>query len=113
MEAVAARVAAEVPGPVVLVGDLNTAPWSRAVRDFLQTSGMQDSSLSLGLTPTWPAYLPPPLRIPLDQCYTGNGCRAVRKETGPFIGSDHLPLLVEVCPERTTDQPVSPPAPGQ
>lgn len=99
LEAIAAHVRG-LSGPVVLLGDLNTTPWSPHFRRLLETSGLQDSSRGHGVLPTWPALLPWILRIPLDHCLHSPGISVRRREVGPDLGSDHLPLLVEFRVDR-------------
>ncbi len=50
-----------------------------------------------GLKPTWPTSLPL-LMIPLDHCLLSPGLRVTSFEVGPRVGSDHLPVLVEIAP---------------
>jgi endonuclease/exonuclease/phosphatase (EEP) superfamily protein YafD len=79
----------------VVCGDLNAAPWTRSLRDVL-AEGELRAALPGGLfAGSWPA-LPPPLRVAVDGCLVGTGVRA-RAELGPRVGSDHLPVLVELA----------------
>lgn len=94
----AAAAATRAGGRVVVVGDLNAVPWSAAVRGLAATAGLRDTSLDRGLHPSWPTNLPPALRVPIDQCLATPDLRAVRKGTPSGVGSDHLPLLVELAP---------------
>jgi endonuclease/exonuclease/phosphatase (EEP) superfamily protein YafD len=88
---------AEQRGPRAAVcGDLNATPWLRSLR---RTLAHADLSVAmprgpLGLGGTWPR-VPRPLRAPIDGCLVGAGLRA-RAELGPDVGSDHLPVLVEL-----------------
>jgi endonuclease/exonuclease/phosphatase (EEP) superfamily protein YafD len=81
--------------PVILCGDLNATPWCSVVRRLRQDSGLRHHSPKLRLHATWPAQFWP-LRIPIDHCLVTSELQVVRKEVGPRLGSDHLPLLVEV-----------------
>lgn len=83
----------EAADPVVVVGDLNSVPWSAAFRRFTDRSGLQRAGE--GFLPTWPAFLPP-LWVPLDHVLTGRGVIAERVETGPFVWSDHFPLVADL-----------------
>ena len=83
-------------GPRALVGDLNATPWSPYFRELLRGTRMRDVRRGAGLLPTWPAYLPSFLRIPIDHCLVSEEVRVRDVRTGPPTGSDHLPLVVEL-----------------
>ena len=83
-------------GPVILLGDLNTTPWSAHFKRLVHETGLIDSSGGRGIQPTWPANLLP-LRIPIDHCLVSPDVKVLSKQVGPKVGSDHLPLLVEVA----------------
>jgi endonuclease/exonuclease/phosphatase (EEP) superfamily protein YafD len=92
----AARFASEQSaGPCLLVGDLNCTSWSPVFRETVRTSGLRDSQLGFGLQPTWPTHLPP-LLIPIDHCLVSPSITVHRRFLGPAIGSDHLPLVLDV-----------------
>lgn len=92
-----ARTLRAVEGPLVVTGDFNNTPWSAHFRTFLKTSGLLDSSQGRGPQPTWPATSPSAARIPLDHCFHSADVRALAKRLGPDIGSDHLPLIIDVA----------------
>lgn len=77
----------------IIAGDFNSAPWTFAMR---RLAAKADARLASGATGTWPAYgLQLPV-LPLDQIYLGR-CIAARSVTrGPALGSDHLPLVVDL-----------------
>jgi len=81
-------------GPGLLCGDLNVSPWSPWFGRALRRGRLRDSSLGFGVQPTWPARFPP-LWIPIDHCLVTSGVRVVDRFTGPDVGSDHLPLVVD------------------
>jgi endonuclease/exonuclease/phosphatase (EEP) superfamily protein YafD len=84
-----------VNGPLVVTGDFNNTPWSATYRRFLKASGLHDSAQGRGPLPTWPATSPL-LRIPLDHCFHSDGVAILARRLGPDIGSDHLPLILDV-----------------
>lgn len=90
-----AREIAALPGPVLLLGDLNTSPWSPAYRRFLRDSGLRDSARGRSIHPTWPSFLPP-LWIPLDHALHSPHLAVRSRAVGPAIGSDHLPVTVDL-----------------
>jgi endonuclease/exonuclease/phosphatase (EEP) superfamily protein YafD len=91
------RFAAGRRGALVLCGDLNVTPWSPFFRDLLQTTGLRDSRQGFGIQPTWTTRLPRLLAIPIDHCLASSDLAVQGVRFGPQIGSDHLPLLVEVA----------------
>lgn len=88
---------------VLVVGDLNTSPWSAAFRHFSDTSGLRDSQLGYGVQPTWPTFWPRPwLRlpvalIPIDHVLLSRNFKVLSQKTGAFTGSDHWPIIVELA----------------
>lgn len=97
--------------PTVIVADFNDTPFGRALRDFGATSGMRSASAVSGLVTTWPARVagvpwPAPLRIAIDHCLVSRGVELAAFSAGPDIGSDHLPLLIDIAyGSRTGSEP--------
>jgi len=92
---------AQLPGwvhratsPLVLLGDLNVSPWSPYFKRLIRDSGLRDSSQGRGVHPSWPTFSPM-LLIPIDHCLYSRGIAIVDRRTGPYVGSDHLPLIVD------------------
>jgi endonuclease/exonuclease/phosphatase (EEP) superfamily protein YafD len=81
---------------VVVIGDFNTTPWSGRYEKFLHDSNLRNSLQGFGLQPTWHASLPSTLMIAIDHCLHSKSIRTINRATGPNIGSDHLPLFVEL-----------------
>ena len=83
---------------LILAGDFNATPWSFSLR-------RQDAQLGLNRRThamfSWSArpysrykvWTPVPL-MPIDHVYAGNAWKTVSVETGPKLGSDHLPIVV-------------------
>jgi len=95
----------EQPHPVVLVGDLNTTPWSPYFADLLRDAKLSDARRGFGVRPTWPESLRLSLlRIPIDHCLVGDGVRVGGFAVGSPVGSDHLPIVVDVCRGGVTTQ---------
>lgn len=86
-----------VQGPLVVTGDFNNTPWSSFYRDFLAMSGLIDSGKGRGPMPSWPTSSPRWARIPLDHCFHSADVRILSKRQGPDIGSDHLPLIIDIA----------------
>ncbi len=80
--------------PLLVLGDLNTSPWSPYFARLLAASGLRDSADGRGILPSWPVGLPP-LWIPIDHALFSDGIRILRRVTGPALGSDHYPVIVD------------------
>ncbi len=80
----------------VVIGDFNSTPWAHPFRDMLRDGNMVNGQRGLGLRNTWPATLPDLLRIPIDHVVYSGDVWTIRHEIGVPMGSDHLPLTVEL-----------------
>jgi endonuclease/exonuclease/phosphatase (EEP) superfamily protein YafD len=89
----------------ILVADLNITPWSPRYDVIESQTGLRNAARSLGYLGTWPAS-PALLRIPIDHCLVSDSFAVQHVEVGPDIGSDHLPLIVDISiagpPDRRT-----------
>ena len=93
--------------PKVFAGDLNTTPWSPYYRDFIKETKSVDARKGFGLLASWPTFMHFDwLMIPIDHCLVSDDIRVLSAETGERIGSDHLPLIVEL--EMPLNRPPSP-----
>lgn len=81
-------------GPTIFIGDLNISSWSPVFRKLLYESGFNDSRQGFGVQATWPTYMRFFL-IPIDHILVNEHVNVVDREVGDFMGSDHLPVLVE------------------
>jgi len=100
LDEAAGMIAAHEAATVVL-GDFNATPWSPALRSFAARAGLT----GFNLAPTWPVWLGP-AGIAIDHAMVGGCVSVLRLETGPDIGSDHRPIMVELAfdAERPPDQ---------
>lgn len=94
-----AKLASRTPGPLVVVGDLNTTMWSNHYRKFEETSGLTNARQGFGIVPTWPLFLIPAM-IPIDQCLVSGDVYVVELTAATRIGSDHLPLICRIALAR-------------
>jgi endonuclease/exonuclease/phosphatase (EEP) superfamily protein YafD len=92
-----------LPAPKIFVGDLNTTLWSPHFQSFVAQTGLVNVRKGFGVLPSWPTFLPfgKLLMIPIDHCLVSDDIRVVQARTGADIGSDHLPLVVELELPRT------------
>lgn len=83
---------------LVLIGDLNTTPWSREFQDFVGRTGLVDSLRGRGPAPTWPFHdaLTPILGIPVDHCLTTPDLAVTERWPGPAGASNHRPIHVRI-----------------
>jgi endonuclease/exonuclease/phosphatase (EEP) superfamily protein YafD len=100
LAALAVRVG-RTDGSRIVVGDLNRTSGSPHFADFLRVSGLRDTRLGFGLQPSWPSWSP--YRIAIDHAFLSPDLAAADRRLGPDIGSDHLPLLLDVAPAASAD----------
>lgn len=90
------EVLAEIPGPVVVAGDLNATRDHEGVLD-LEAMGFRDAATTAGagLVRTWPANLSPiPPLFGIDHVMTRDYAQAARRVETVFIpNSDHKALI--------------------
>ena len=82
--------------PTVLLGDLNTTPWGYAFRALVAESELGDTSRGVGFQWSWPASFWP-LAIPIDHALVSEDVRVLDRCMGPSVGSDHLPLVLDIA----------------
>jgi endonuclease/exonuclease/phosphatase (EEP) superfamily protein YafD len=80
--------------PVLLIGDLNTSPWSSHFTQLLNASGLKNSMKGFGHQPSWPAnhFF---LRIPLDHVLHSPEITIHNRMVLQGVGSDHFPVIVD------------------
>lgn len=79
--------------PVIVAGDMNSTPWSRAFKRAADV-GLRRAS---GLRPTWPSFLGREMSIPIDHVLASTHWVVTSRTRGPDIGSDHRPVLVALA----------------
>lgn len=82
----------------VLVGDFNTSSFGWTFHALLSEGQMVDSRVSRGWQGSWPSQNPSWLQITIDHALISSDLAVVERQVGPDIGSDHLPLYLEVVP---------------
>ncbi|MBM0103946.1 endonuclease/exonuclease/phosphatase family protein [Steroidobacter sp. S1-65] len=83
------------PGPLIVAGDFNLTPWSGYFSKALEQSGLHDAARGFGLARSWPAQFAP-AGIRIDHCLLSPQWRSVSTRVGPFLGSDHLPIVADL-----------------
>jgi endonuclease/exonuclease/phosphatase (EEP) superfamily protein YafD len=104
----AATVIRRLPAPKIMVGDFNCSLWSPHYTRLVRETGLVNARQGFGLFPTWPTYMPlrPFSMLPIDHCLVSPDIRVVHFQTGRNIGSDHLPLLVDLAIPVPTPEPM-------
>jgi len=90
--------------PKIFVGDLNTTPWSTYYRRFIKETKSVNTRKGFGVLASWPTFMHfRCLMIPIDHCLVSEDIRVIKSMTANGIGSDHLPLIVELeLPSHST-----------
>lgn len=84
---------------MIMAGDFNATPWSHQLRRLDRGLGLIRRDRAVA---TFPAQIlgrawPLPF-LPIDHLYAGPGWATVSVERGPWLGSDHYPLVVVLAP---------------
>ena len=82
-------------GPLLVAGDFNLTPWSEYFTDALDESGLRDAARGFGLARSWPSQFAP-VGIRIDHCLLSPQWRSVSTRIGPWLGSDHLPVVADL-----------------
>jgi len=82
--------------PVVVAGDLNASPTGWRDRLLCGGDGLRRCKPRLAVAGTFPAAMPGPLRLALDDAWVSSAWRVRSWSTGPAAGSDHASVLVEL-----------------
>jgi endonuclease/exonuclease/phosphatase (EEP) superfamily protein YafD len=82
--------------PLLVAGDFNITPWSQHFSAALAQSGLHDAARGFGLARSWPAQFAP-AGIRIDHCLASSHWRSVDARVGPWLGSDHLPIVADLA----------------
>lgn len=88
-----AKVLSGLSPDLIVMGDWNSAPWSRVQRSFRAATGLDNQA---GWVPTWPSWMFAPLRLPLDHVLSRGHLVVMDFSAGPETDSDHRPVIAEV-----------------
>ncbi|MEZ6002914.1 MAG: endonuclease/exonuclease/phosphatase family protein [Planctomycetota bacterium] len=80
----------------LVIADFNASPWSVALEPLRQNN-LRDARRGFGFAPTWPTYMPWPLRIPIDHVYVGEGWQVLDFRVLEPMGSDHHPVVATLA----------------
>lgn len=95
--------------PVMIVGDLNTTPWSAHFRALTANTSLQDSQIGQGAWGTWPIFFAPwgyqteksrlwgllsLIQMPIDHVLHTPDIQILDWQRPTSLGSDHWPIWV-------------------
>ena len=86
-------VVGDLEGPVVVAGDFNSVSSARIGKQVRRDLGLHPAP---GFPGTWPADLPAPLGVTIDQVYASPDLAFVQRRLGDPAGSDHRPVVTEI-----------------
>jgi endonuclease/exonuclease/phosphatase (EEP) superfamily protein YafD len=79
----------------IVFGDFNQTPLSPHFQHFIKSSGLHIMHSGLGSLASWPAPLGA-FGISLDHILSSDTFNALYRTRGPYIGSDHYPIIIEL-----------------
>lgn len=80
---------------LIVLGDLNASPWSLPFRNFINATGLSDTEQGFGIQRSYPSFNPQKA-VPIDHCLISRHFVTLSRTLGPNVGSDHLPLILEL-----------------
>jgi endonuclease/exonuclease/phosphatase (EEP) superfamily protein YafD len=80
-------------GPAIVAGDLNMTPWSYGLQRLLVSAGLRRHATFLRSWPMLGNYRLPAPAFLIDHVLTTPDIKTVSIRTGPYLGSDHLPII--------------------
>ncbi|MEM6552318.1 MAG: endonuclease/exonuclease/phosphatase family protein [Planctomycetota bacterium] len=86
---------AQTPAALIALGDFNMVPWSHGLRKLRHNTGLTPARQAWH-TPTWPITLPRVARVTIDLAIHTPAIQTSNYHTGPDLGSDHLPLHLDI-----------------
>lgn len=102
------RTMRNTPTPALMVGDLNTSPWGASFQMLLDKSGLQNSMDGFGLQLSFPVFIPhhPKAQtfpiVAIDHVLASQHFMVLNRQLGPDVGSDHLPVIVDLALKPTS-----------
>lgn len=84
-------------GPLVALGDFNSTRHSPHFQQLLRDGGLRQTHQQMLPAWTWPTHLPA-AGIRIDHfLLKGDTLRIIDERNGPDVGSDHLPIFLDLC----------------
>ncbi|HWE44993.1 MAG TPA: endonuclease/exonuclease/phosphatase family protein [Caulobacteraceae bacterium] len=83
--------------PTVVVGDFNATASGYLLKALMAQENLSAAPAIMG---DWPANLPGPFRIAIENAFAGTGATIVSRRLGRPTGSDHRPIVLEIAPTK-------------
>jgi endonuclease/exonuclease/phosphatase (EEP) superfamily protein YafD len=96
--------AARAGSRCLVLGDLNCSPWSYYFTRMLEVGKLSDSEQGFGPQPSWSTEFLIPF-VPIDHFLVSRDVVVLNRVVGPKIGSDHLPLYVDLLVRSLVTKP--------
>ncbi|MDX1988991.1 MAG: endonuclease/exonuclease/phosphatase family protein [Candidatus Obscuribacter sp.] len=86
----------------IVCGDFNSVGYADNLKEMAERSQLKEPVSLLNLPcpaqppGTWPAMVPPPLRIPIDHVFMSQALTAQSVKTDDACNSDHVPLITTI-----------------
>jgi|GEM_PF-6950299 len=74
---------------LIIAGDFNSAPWQHSLKKMQRTTGVKTNIAVSLKNGTWPSWLPPWVRVPIDSFYYTDSVENVKSKVIDLVGSDH------------------------
>ncbi len=102
------RAATDPSAQTIIAGDLNITRWSPWFEVLTTPAGLRDGQEGFGLQNTWPSPIGRWFGIAIDHTLLSSSLRVVSRTVGPYLGSDHYPVVTTVeLPARLASTPPS------
>lgn len=91
--------------PIVVLGDLNSTVWSPHYLALIDATGLENARRGFGIFPSlgneknWKPWT----AVAFDHCLVTSDIGVEDFRTGPFLGSDHLPIVAKLRVPKRTD----------
>lgn len=81
---------------MLIIGDLNSTPWSPRFETLTRNGGLVNSQNGFGVQASWPSGIGF-FGIPIDHALHGEELTTVERSLGPGYGSAHRSLYITVA----------------
>jgi len=79
----------------IVIGDLNTSPWSAHFQNLLTEGQLLDARAGHGILATWPTWFAP-LQIPIDHILVSTDLDVISVNTSSGLNSDHKSIWATI-----------------